>query len=104
MLKNSSGLKPKGVAVLLEPYEYKSESKLVIPDEARERMAALESRGLVIEVGPCAWADESTPRAKAGDRVLYAKLTGVQVKGTADGKLYHIVNDRDIFCQIEVES
>jgi co-chaperonin GroES (HSP10) len=102
---NSSGLRPKGVAVLVEPYEPEIKSSIIaIPETVKERTAMVENRAVVVEVGPGAWKDEDEPRAKAGDKVLISKFAGVMAIGTADGKPYRLVNDRDIYCQIEVEA
>jgi hypothetical protein len=100
---NKSGLHPQGVAVLTEPYEPEIKAMsytLVIPDSVREGLAVLENRVVVIEVGPHAWSDEPTPRAVPGDVVLIVKHSGFIAAG-ADGKLYRMVNCRDIFCKID---
>jgi hypothetical protein len=59
-----------------------------------------EMRATVIQVGAACWLDEP-PRAAPGDRVLISKFCGAIVRGTADGKLYRLCNDQDIFCLIE---
>lgn len=100
---NKSGLKPLGRAVLVEPYEPEvKKSMIVMPDTVKERSAMVETRAVVIEAGPCAWDDEPQPRAKEGDKVLISKFAGAMVMGTTDGKPYRLVNDRDIYCAIEV--
>jgi co-chaperonin GroES (HSP10) len=102
---NKSGLKPLGRAVLVVPYEpQKKESLIVLPDAARERTLMVETRAVVVEVGPQAWQDELSPRAKPGDKVLISKFAGVMATGTADEKPYRLVNDIDIYCAIEVET
>lgn len=103
---NASGLKPLGVAVLLEPYEVKETTKggIIIPELSRKTQSMAEQRATVVEIGPCAWSDEPAPRAKPGDKVLFSKFAGYVAIGTVDGKEYRLVNDRDIFCQIEKES
>lgn len=101
---NSSGLKPLGVAVLVEPYEPERRTSLIeLPPEVAAREAMVENRAIVIEAGPEAWGTEKAPRAQPGDKVLIAKFAGHMTKGTADGKIYRLVNDRDIFCKIEKE-
>lgn len=100
---NKSGLRPLGRAVLVEPYEPEvKKSLIVMPDSVKERSAMVETRAVVIEAGPCAWDDEPQPRAKSGDKVLISKFAGAMVMGTEDGKPYRLVNDRDIYCAIEV--
>lgn len=104
-MSNASGLKPKGRAVLIQPYKPQSSGGLIeLPDDVLAREQMVEQRAIVIAVGSSAWCDEKEPRAEVGDRVLVSKFAGYQATGTADGKLYRFVNDRDIFAQIEVES
>jgi len=104
-MKNESGLRPVGVAVLVQPYEPEIKKGLIVmPETVQERSAMVETRAVVIEVGPAAWADEPAPRAIPGDKVLISKFAGAMAKGTKDGKAYRLVNDRDIYCRIEVES
>lgn len=99
---NKSGLHPLGHAVLVEPYEPElKKSMIVMPDTVKERTAMVETRAIVVEVGPLAWEEEKVPRAKVGDKVLISKFSGVMAKGTLDEKPYRLVNDRDIYCRIE---
>lgn len=101
---NKSGLHPQGVAVLTEPYEPEVKvwsDTLIIPDAVRESLSVLENRVVVVEVGPSSWSDEPKPRAKPGDVVLITKHSGFVATG-ADGKMYRMVNCRDIFCQVDV--
>lgn len=101
-MKNESGLRPLGLTVLVEPYEPEiSKSVIVIPPSAAERSKMIETRAVVIEVGPEAWKEEKAPRAVPGDKVLLSKLHGVMAVGIKDGKTYRIVNDRDVFCRLE---
>ena len=101
---NPSGLRPCGVAVLVEPYEPKEKKSLIaLPPSVDERLRLLEDRAVVIEVGPWAWHDESEPRAKPGDHVLLTKFAGYLVEGPADGKIYRMVNDREIYAHIVKE-
>lgn len=103
-MKNDSGLKPLGRAVLIQPYEpERKESIIVLPDEVHGRHQMIEQRAVVVEVGPTAWCDEPVPRAKVGDKVLVARYSGYMAQGTRDGKQYRFVNDRDIFAAIESE-
>jgi len=104
-MKNESGLKPVGRAVLVMPYKPEKEKGLIeLPDFVETNMQTLEQRAIVIEVGPEAWSGESTQRASPGDKVLISAFAGYMAKGTADKKQYRFVNDRDIFAQIEVEN
>lgn len=101
---NGSGLKPLGVAVLLE--EFKPERKvgqIVIPESVKGRQAMIDNRARVLAVGESAWHDEPVPRAKPGDVVLVTQFAGFMASG-ADGKLYRLVNDRDVFCGLDAEA
>jgi co-chaperonin GroES (HSP10) len=104
MQENKSGLRPLGVAVLVQEYTPERKGSLIeIPENVKDRVAMVENRARVIDVGPAAWHDEPSPRAKPGDKVLITKFAGFMAKGPLDGKLYRLVNDRDIFCGIEDE-
>ena len=98
---NPSGLKPLGRAVLIEPKTPENLSTVIaIPDSAKDRMQMAEQQAIVIEVGPMDWDDEDEPRAKPGDTVLVTKYAGFMAQGPLDGKVYRLVNDRDLFCGI----
>lgn len=99
---NPSGLHPQGRAILVEAYKDGRflNTRFIIPDDVKQTMAALENRVRVVEVGPWAWNDEPRPRAKVGDIALITRMAGFIMKGH-DGKLYRLVNDRDLFCTCE---
>src|SRR5271166_3937763 len=108
-MSNKSGLHPQGTAVLMLPYEPEVKvwsDTLVIPESVRESLQVLENRQIVVEVGPAAWADEIKdgypPRAVPGDVVLITKHAGFVSTG-ADGKLYRMVNAREVFCKIDAK-
>ena len=73
--------------------EEKSKGGIIIPDTAKEK----PSQGEVIAVGP-GGRDESgkiiTPDVKAGDRVLFGKWSGTEVK--LDGEELLIMKESDI--------
>jgi co-chaperonin GroES (HSP10) len=97
---NTSGVEPLGRAVLVKYYEpERQKTTIYIPEKVREHEVLLEQRAVVVALGPAVWPDEP-PRAKVGDRVLIARMSGYALRGPADGELYRIVNDRDIFAAI----
>lgn len=103
-MTNESGLKPLGVAVLIKPYEPERRGSVIeIPADVAGRLAMVDNRAVVVEVGQSAWHDEPYPRAQVGDRVLVTKFAGFMAKGPKDGKVYRLVNDRDVFCAITHE-
>lgn len=103
-MENKSGLRALGKAVLIKPYTPERKGGLIeLPDFAQSRLALADNRAIVVQVGDDAWSDEPKPRAKPGDKVLVTKFAGFMAVGTADGEQYRLVNDRDIFCAIEIE-
>lgn len=103
-MENTSGLEPRGVAVLIKSYEPERKgAMIVIPESVQGRLNMVDNRATVIAIGPNAWHDEPTPRAVVGERVLVTKFAGFMAKGPLDGEMYRLVNDRDIFCAITAE-
>ena len=101
-MKNESGLKPLGYAVLLKPYDPEKTTKggIIIPQNKQDAMLMLDQRATVVEAGPMAWSDEKTPRAMPGDKVMVSRMAGNLIQGTADGQKYRMVLDRDVFAGI----
>lgn len=100
-VSNTSGVRPLGCAVLVKYYEpERKESLIFVPESVRKGEVLIEQRAVVVEVGPECWPGERKPRAKSGDRVMIARMSGWAFQGTVDGELYRIVNDRDIFAAI----
>src|SRR5437762_2155595 len=69
-------------------------SGLVIPDTAKER----PQEGTVVAVGPGRWDEEGENRipldVKEGDKVIYSKYGGTEVK--VEGEEYLILSGRDV--------
>jgi chaperonin GroES len=73
-------------------------SGLVIPDTAKEK----PQQGEVVAVGPGRLDDDGDRiplDVTVGDRILYAKYTGTDVK--IDGQDYIVLNEKDILCKVE---
>lgn len=101
---NPSGLDPVGRAVLLLPYEPEiASAMIVVPATVRERTVMVETRAIVVAVGPQAWFEEREPRARPGDKVLISMYCGAILVGPADDITYRMVNDQDIYCRITHE-
>ncbi len=88
-------IKPLGDRVVVEALEAEEvmKSGIIIPDTAKER----PSEGRVIAVGPGRRTEEGervSPEVKKGDRVLYGKYSGTEVKVGA--KEYLILRESDI--------
>jgi chaperonin GroES len=74
-------------------------SGLVIPDTAKEK----PQQGDVVAVGPGKMDDAGTRHAVdtvIGDRILYAKYTGTDLK--LDGIDYIVLNEKDILAKLVV--
>ncbi len=73
--------------------EEKTKGGIIIPDTAKEK----PSEGVVVAVGPGARDDSGkivTPDVKAGDRILFGKWSGTEVK--LDGEELLIMKESDI--------
>ncbi len=73
--------------------EEKTEGGIVLPDTAKER----PQKGEVLAVGPGRRLDDGSiapPAVKVGDRVLFSKYGGLEVK--VDGEEYLILREDDI--------
>ena len=89
------GIKPLGDRVLIEVTEEElpKQGSLYIPDTAKEKPQEAE----VIAVGKGRTLDNGTtvtPEVKVGDKVLFAKYSGTEVK--LDGEEYLILRESDI--------
>lgn len=87
-------IKPLGDRVLVRPLEQAEEKvgSLYIPDSAKEK----PQEGIVEAVGPGKTeGDKKFPlEVKVGDRVLYGKYSGTEIK--RDGKDFLIIRESDI--------
>ncbi|MDR7486711.1 MAG: co-chaperone GroES [Armatimonadota bacterium] len=94
-------LKPLGDRVVVKPLEEEERTKggIVLPDTAKEK----PQHGEVVAVGPGEWDEEGkrriAPDVKPGDRVLFAKYAGTEVK-TDEGELL-ILRANDILAVVE---
>ena len=78
--------------------EEKTAGGIIIPDTAKEK----PSEGVIVSVGPGARDDSGKVTAldvKAGDRVLFGKWSGTEVK--IDGEDLLIMKESDIMGVIE---
>jgi len=78
--------------------EEKTKGGIIIPDTAKEK----PSEGVIVSVGPGARDEDGkyiAPDVKAGDRVLFGKWSGTEVK--VDGEDLLIMKESDIMGVIE---
>ncbi|MGI6164308.1 MAG: co-chaperone GroES [Bacillota bacterium] len=88
-------LKPLSDRVVLKPVkaEEKTKGGIVLPDTAKDK----PQEGEIVAVGPGRILDNGTklvPEVKVGDRVIYSKYSGSEIK--VDGEEYLIVRESDI--------
>ncbi len=89
-------LRPLGERVIVKAVEQeeKTASGIYLPDTAKEK----PNQGEVLAVGPGRIAEDGKTvpmNVKAGDRVLYGKYSGQEVK--LDGVEYLIIKESDIY-------
>jgi len=88
-------IQPLGDRILIKPTEQAEEKigGIIIPDTAKEK----PQEGEVVAVGPGKVLENGTrqaPSVKVGDKVLYGKYAGTEVK--SGGLEYLIVREDDI--------
>ena len=93
-------IQPLADRVLVKPLEEQEVKKggIIIPDTAKEK----PQEGKVVEVGPGKKGDDGKARAlgvKKGDRILYGKYSGTEVK--LDGEECLIISEEDILAIIQ---
>ena len=92
-------LKPLGNTVVLQylKAEEKTKSGIILPDSAKEK----PQEAVVIAVGPGTEEDgrKEEMQVKEGDRVIFSKYAGTEVK--LDGEEYTIVSQNDIIAVVE---
>lgn len=97
---SSLKLRPLGDRVWIEPIEQEetTASGIILPETAKEK----PMQGKILAVGPGHY-DEKGERiamdVKVGDRVLFAKYAGTEIKH--DGKKNLIMRESDILAIIE---
>jgi len=99
--KSKTALEPLGDRIVITPLKQEevTASGLVIPDTAKEK----PQQGEVVAVGP-GRLDENGKRVlmdvNVGDRILYAKYTGTEVK--IEGTDFIVLNEKDVLARLVV--
>lgn len=93
-------LKPLGDRIVIElvETEEKTASGIVLPDTAKEK----PQEGKVVAVGTGRVLDNGervAPEVKVGDRIIFSKYAGTEVK--YDGKEYLVLRESDILAVVE---
>ena len=94
MTATATKIRPLGDRVVVKVVkEEKTAGGLVLPDNAQEK----PQTGEVLSVGPGKVLDNgsrTTVDVKVGDKVLFAKYSGTEVK--LDGETYLLIAEKDI--------
>jgi chaperonin GroES len=93
-------LKPLADRLVVEPIEQEEVTAggIILPETAKEK----PQQGKVIAAGPGRTDDEGDyikMEVKVGDRVLYAKYSGTEIK--MDGKKLLILRESDVLAVVE---
>ena len=97
----ASKLIPLGDKLVLKPIvqEEVLSSGIVIPDTAKEK----PNQGEVVAAGPGRRDEDGNiipMEVAVGDRVLYAKYTGQEIK--VENEEYIVLKETDILCKVQV--
>ncbi|HEY3278433.1 MAG TPA: co-chaperone GroES [Syntrophorhabdaceae bacterium] len=93
-------VKPLQDRILIKRIEEEAKTKggIIIPDSAKEK----PQEGLVVAVGDGKVLDNGqrvAPQVKAGDKILFGKYSGTEIK--VDGEEHLIVREDDILAIVE---
>ncbi len=94
------GYRPLGDRILVKPSpsEEKTKSGIVLPDSAKEK----PQQGKVVAVGSGAKDEKGNKipmEIKVGDKILYSKYSGTEVK--IDGEEHLIIKESDVLAIVE---
>ena len=103
-------VKPLGYRVLIKPdeIEYKTKGGIILADHTVKQEQGAQVVGTVLDIGEDCWADTATgePWCKVGDRVIFAKYSGMKIWDSLEGKYRDdmlLLNDTDITARITEE-
>lgn len=87
-------IEPLGARVLVLPLEGESQTPggVLLPETAKEK----PQQGIIEAIGD---SDEMETNLKVGDRVLFPKYTGTEIK--FEGKTYLLMNEDDVLARIQ---
>jgi len=99
-MAKSFGLEPLEDRLVIKPADEGTQTSpggIIIPDTAKEK----PQEGEVMAVGPGAFQDgvRVPLDIKVGDKVIYSKYGGTEVK--LGGEEYQILTARDVLCKIK---
>ena len=89
-----TGIEPLGARVLILPLEGETQTPggILLPETAKEK----PQQGIIEAVGS---EDDMNTDLKIGDRVLFPKYTGTEIK--FEGQTYLLMNEDDVLARIK---
>lgn len=98
--KKAAKLKPMNDKVLIQKEDAREQSEggIYLPTASQEK----PTEGLIVAAGPGVLNEKGERKplqVKAGDKVLYSKYSGTEIK--IEGKEYIIVSEKDILAVVE---
>ncbi|MGQ9848425.1 MAG: GroES family chaperonin [Aggregatilineaceae bacterium] len=93
-MSNKINIEPLGARVLVLPIEGETQSPggVLLPETAKEK----PQQGTIEAIGN---SEDRTTDLKVGDRVLFPKYTGTEIK--YQGKTYLLMNEEDVLARIK---
>lgn len=96
----ATNLKPLGDRVIVKPSQKEEVTKsgIVLPDTAKER----PQEGTIVAAGPGRLAEDGKRiemEVKEGDKVIYAKYAGTEIK--IENEEYLILSEKDILAIVK---
>jgi chaperonin GroES len=94
MAKAKTNIQPLGARVLILPLEGETQTPggILLPETAKEK----PQQGIIEAVGS---DEEMNTDLKVGDRVLFPKYTGTEIK--FEGQTYLLMNEDDVLARIK---
>jgi chaperonin GroES len=94
MAKTKTNIEPLGARVLILPLEGETQTPggILLPETAKEK----PQQGIIEAVGS---DEEMNTDLKVGDRVLFPKYTGTEIK--FEGQTYLLMNEEDVLARIK---
>lgn len=108
-MKRVKTIVPLGYRVLVAPDEIEETSKggIVLAKDLINKEQGAQVVGTVLDIGADCWADTAgEPWCKVGDRVIFAKYTGMKIWDSVEGKYRNdmlLLNDTDLTARITEE-
>ena len=97
---NTSGWIATGhrILILVDQVERKTESGIIIADATADKEQLGQDAGIVVEMGPTAYSDQTATWCQVGDYVKFGRYAGQLVRPSEsdDEKEYRVINDLDV--------